>query len=156
MVTQRTHSYGSCEDFPSARQGSDGRSSTARSPVLPFHLGLNSRIKCVYAGFEVSWLSAYLACVQSRPQFLSGPQAYCTAACLQTHPQRRVTGKPTACGVQSTGSEEVGTLHVREEHGHAVRMWLPEAFFNSQTWLTGTFTKTLRGQVLQLSERKHR
>lgn len=134
--------------FSQCQAGLRCSSSTAKYPVFPFHLGLNSRIKCVYIGFKVSWLSSvYLACVQSSPQFLLGPQVYCTAACLQSYPQSLVTGKLTACGVQSTGSEEVGTLHVRKESGHAVRMWLTEPFFNNQTWLTGTFTKTLRGQV---------
>lgn len=138
--------------FSQCQAGLRCRSSIAKSPVFPFHSGLNSRSKCVYIGFKVSWLSSvYLACVQRSPQFLSGPQVYCTAACLQSYPQCRETGKLTACGVQSTGSEKVGILHVRKESGHAVRMWLPE----QPNLAHGNFHQNTK-RPSTLSELKHR
>lgn len=74
--------------------------------------------------------------MQNSTQYLSETQVYCTAACLQSYQQCQVTGKLTACGVQSTGSEEdlLAALRASNENGQTVTMWLPKPSFENQTW----------------------
>lgn len=80
-------------------------------------------------------------------QCLSGPNFTAQQPVYEATNSAEQLGNLQPVVFRVVGVRQLAALHARDESGQAVMMWLPETPFENQTWLMGTFTKALRGQV---------